>query len=95
MRILESLTGKGTVISRDGTRTPVEYELQVLQDEVPAGHLDDPHASIPGLKSVHGRVLPALSLGEMATLELKDGRRAKFFWRDSRGSVTVSGPIER
>jgi hypothetical protein len=94
MRHLETLRGRGTVGVQNGKKT-VEYELRVHQQEIHAGTLENPSATIPGMKSIEGWVRPFVgSLGTMLTLEMSDGRSVNFFFRNTEGSVVASGGIE-
>ncbi|HLH41131.1 MAG TPA: hypothetical protein VKX39_18420 [Bryobacteraceae bacterium] len=94
MRHLETLRGRGHV-GTDGGKTSVEYELRIYQKEIRAGTMENPGATIPGMKSIEGWVRPFVgSMGTVLTLEMSDGRTVKFFFRDTLGSVVVSGGIE-
>ena len=94
MKHLETKQGIGNVVSQTG-KTRVEYRLEVYQRQVPCGSLSDPRATIPGLKQIEGVIAPfSGALGEMLTLEMSDGCRVRFFFRDRSGSVVVSGGIE-
>jgi hypothetical protein len=90
MRVIERLNGAGTVMSPSGALTPVRYDLQVLQEEISAGTLEHPHATIPGLKSIRGQIQPVCFFGETElTLEMNDARKMKFFFRDGHGSIVL------
>jgi hypothetical protein len=91
MRHIDTMKGKGTVTSNNGKKVAVQYELSVYQDEIPAGNLLDPHATIPGLKTVRGSVSPVCFFGENGLLlEMQDGRKLKFFFSDSQGSIALN-----
>jgi hypothetical protein len=92
MRHLETLLGNGFVAASAG-KTPVEYELKIYQQQIDVSSLSG-HASIGGLKEIHGWVRPFCGpMGKMLTLEMQDGREAKFFFKDSGGSIVVSGGV--
>ena len=91
MRLVETLEGTGTVVSKSGESTTVRYKIWVHQDEIRAGPLQNPTATIPGMKSITGNVQPFCgTMGEMLTLKLRDGRSAVFFFQSSDGSVWVN-----
>ena len=91
IRIIQTITGKGVVRSKDGKRTPVKYELTEFQEEIRAGHMEDPNASIPGLKQIRGWVDPVCFPGDELTLELHDRRKLMFFFKDTNGNIVGSG----
>ena len=91
MRLIQSVTGKGTVRSKDGKHVHVKYELTEFQEEVRAGHMGDPNASILGLKQIRGWVEPVSFIGDELTLELQDNRKLKFFFTDTNGKIVGSG----
>ena len=92
MKNVETMRGNGTVTANSGQTTAVRYELRVYQEEIPCGTLDDPHATIPGLNTIQGLVEPVCFFGENdLLLTLQDGRKQKFFFTDSEGSVRGSG----
>jgi hypothetical protein len=93
-RRIETLTGSGTVTARDGQQVSVEYDLSVYQDDIPVTTLNIPHASIPGLKKVRGRVKPVSSVGLTLMLEMEDQRRLEFFFRDADGNIALRRWIE-
>ena len=91
MKHIETLKGIGTVTSSQGQPEPVNYELHIYQQEVPAATLDDPHATIPGLKEIRGRIDPVCFFGENGlTLEMQDGRKLQFFFTSSEGSIALN-----
>jgi hypothetical protein len=89
MKHLEKIKGKGTVTSQSGETFPATYDIDVYQNEIPAGHLLDGSATIPGLKRYEGTVLPVRALGETQTLEMQDGRRMVFFFKDGNGAIAL------
>lgn len=90
MRHLETINGQGTVVSKSAGRVAVRYALHVYQDEINAGGLTTT-GTIPGLKTIEGTIQPVCFFGENGlTLELADGRTAKFLFMDSQGSVHVN-----
>ena len=46
MRHVETMKGHGTMTSNAGEQVAVRYELHVYQDEIHAGTLDDPGATL-------------------------------------------------
>jgi hypothetical protein len=91
MRHIETMKGKGTVTGNSGQQVPVTYELHVYQSQVPAGTLDDPRATVPGLKEIRGRIEPVSFYGqERLLLEMQDGRKLRFFFTDMRGSIALN-----
>lgn len=101
MRQIERLTGEGLVTRENGGeigRRP--YSLTVWQEVHVAQSLGPtPPTELPGLKSVEGTVrfnddeLFKL-VGESLELTLQDGRRFKFFLRNSNGAIAARGGIE-
>jgi hypothetical protein len=92
MRLLRTLKGNGNVIARSG-KTPVEYELGIYQKEIPVRMMGS-NSTIPGMQELRGWIRPFCSaVGEMQTLELKDGSTVSFWFADSLGSVSFSGGI--
>jgi hypothetical protein len=50
------------------------------------------NATIPGMKSIEGRVSPVRFFGDPdLTLELQDGRKLRFFFKDMHGSIAARG----
>lgn len=91
MRHLETLKGQGAVVSKSGERNPVQYDIRVYQEQISAATLTNPGATIPGLKTIQGTIRPVCFWGENPlTLELMDGRTAKFLFKDNQGSVHVN-----
>jgi hypothetical protein len=87
-RRIDTITGKGTVTSNGGKQA-------VYQNDIPADHMQNPDATIPGLKRYEGRVLPVCFFGNQdLTLEMQDGRELKFFFTDMRGSIATKGALE-
>jgi hypothetical protein len=89
MNLVETLEGKGTGVAATG-KTPVQYRLLVYQNQIPDGL----GGTIAGLKEIHGRILPVFGDDrEMLTLEMKDARTVKFYFRDGDGNVLATGGI--
>ena len=94
MRHIETMDGGGTVTSGSGEQKSVRYELHVYQHEISAATRENPHATIPGMKDIRGRVEPLCFFGENGlTLEMQDGRKLKFFFTDSRGNIALNSWI--
>lgn len=94
MRHVETIKGHGTMTSNAGEQLEVRYELHVYQDEIPAGTLDNPGGTIPGLKEIRGTIQPVRFFGENGlTLEMEDGRKLKFFFTDMHGSIALNSWI--
>ena len=95
MRILERLNGKGVVVSSSGERKTVRYDLDILQNEIPAGTLTDPSGTILGLPHIQGRVNPVCFFGDNElTLEMSDSRKMKFFFQNEHGSIAFRAWVE-
>jgi hypothetical protein len=62
MRHVETMKGRGAIISSSGEHAPVRYELQVYQSEVPAGSMSDPWAKFQAYRSVTAPCSPLLSM---------------------------------
>ncbi len=91
MRSIETMRGTGTVTANNGEAVGVRYELHVLQQEIPAGTLQNPHATIPGLREIRGRIEPVCFFGESGLiLEMQDGRKLKFFFIESSGAIALN-----
>jgi hypothetical protein len=91
MKHIETLRGIGTVTSNAGQQVPVNYELHVYQQEIPAGTMDNPHATVPGLKEIRGRIEPVCFFGENGlALQMQDKRKILFFFTDMRGSIALN-----
>jgi hypothetical protein len=91
---IETMKGSGTVTGRHGQPVPVKYDLSVYQHDIPATTLKVPHALIPGLKEVRGRVEPVGFLGLTQVLEMADQRKLEFFFKDSDGNIAPRRWIE-
>jgi hypothetical protein len=82
-RIIESLTGTGNVYKDNEVISDVQYRLQITQEFI----ISRSHSSteeLPGLKEISGQIDVIsgerdLMDGNMMTLQLKDGRKWKFF----------------
>jgi len=94
MRHLETMKGHGTMTSNAGEQVAARYDLHVYQDEIHAGTLDNPGATIPGMKEIRGTVQPVRFFGENGlTLEMQDGRKLKFFFTDTHGNIALNSWI--
>jgi len=94
MRHLETMKGRGTMTSNAGEKVAVRYELHAYQNEIDAGSLNNPGATIPGMKRITGTVQPVSFFGENGlTLEMEDGRKLKFFFTDTAGSIALNSWI--
>lgn len=94
MRHLETMKGRGTVTANNGDQFGAQYELRVYQDEIDAGSLNNPGATIPGMKTIQGVVQPVRFFGENGlTLEMQDGRKLKFLFTDTHGSIALNSWI--
>jgi len=93
MQLIENPKGVGTVISKKGG-SQAEYELDVWQDQTPVATMDNPNAA--GLNQIRGWVHPVhCAVGEIATLELQDGRKLKFFYlTNASAEITAIGGFE-
>lgn len=93
MKHVETLAGMGTVTTADGRQVRVEYELDVLQDEVYVGAGSPP---LPGMKEITGRVTAldsARAIGvfsDILTLEMADGRKLRFFFTNGHGDIALN-----
>jgi hypothetical protein len=83
---VETITGKGTVTleddpSEEWSKMPVDYELEIWQEQISTPLMGNPSASVPGMKQIRGWIHPqCCAVGDIATLELNDGRKLKFFY---------------
>ena len=91
MKVLEKMRGKGVLTDERGEKQKVSYDLRQIQDEIAVGPGEPP---LLGLKSVVGTVLPVVAMWGTNVLEMSDGRKLKFFYRHSNGSIAPTGPIE-
>ena len=83
MKLIDTLKGNGTGISKTGT-TPVEYVMRVYQKQISVGA----GQTIPGSKQIEGRVLPVFGQPrEMLTLQMEDGSTLNFFFKDRDGNA--------
>ncbi len=88
MRHVETMRGDGTVTSSDGEQMPVHYDIEVFQKEIPVGGGE----TIPGMKSIHGRVSPVCFFGDgNLMLKMEDGKKMTFFFTDTNGSIAFRG----
>jgi len=80
IRILERLSGRGLLLGA-GIKTEVSYTLQIAQEMLATGTLENPSSTLPGLKTITGRVEfsdPSQEPGpsmEKLVLRLNDGRQ--------------------
>ena len=94
MRHIETMKGRGTMTSNSGEQVAVRYELHAYQDEVHAGTLANPGATIPRMREIRGTVQPVRFFGENGlTLEMQDGRKLRFFFTDTHGSIALNSWI--
>jgi hypothetical protein len=93
MRCMESMEGRGIVTADDGQKVSVEYELNVYQEGIPAGSMADPHATIPRFKDIRGRIKPVCYFGQVLRLEMEDGRKLRFSFKDTDGNIALSSWI--
>ncbi len=92
MRVVENLQGSGRVTNLAGIDYRAEYCLEILQQDWVVRSQDQEEGQIvPGLKTILGQVEPALFLGEEGLLELEDGRKLRFFFKNSRGEIGFMG----
>jgi hypothetical protein len=85
------MKGTGSVTSKNG-ETPVQYELEVWEEQISTPLMDNPSASVPGMQRIQGWVRPVCcTLGEVASLEMQDGRKVKFRYTNLSGAIAVSG----
>jgi hypothetical protein len=86
--------GRGTVTSSRGEQKPVQYDLHAYQEEISAGTLENPNATISGAQDIRGRVDPVCFFGDRdLTLEMKDGRKMTFLFTDKRGTIALGAWI--
>jgi hypothetical protein len=56
--------------------------------------MENPHATMPGLKEIQGRIEPVCFFGESGLLlQMKDGRKLKFFFTDMQGHIAINSWI--
>ena len=96
-RLIDTMEGSGTVRSSSGDHADVHYVLQVYQDQISVANMQNPHAMMPGFKSIEGRISPVCFSGDPElTLELQDGHKLKFFLRiRAAPSLTVDAAFDR
>jgi hypothetical protein len=83
MRQIETMKGRGVVTSSSGEHAMVEYELHTTQE--------DAYGQTVPLPSTDGWINPVCFFGvQHLTLTLKDGRTAKFIYRNDSGAVHVN-----
>jgi hypothetical protein len=86
-RELEQMSGHGVVTEETGKTYAATYDLSRTQDELYDGSGDPP---IRTSKNIIGRVLPVVSFDGFKTLQMDDGRRFKFFYSNSDGSIALN-----
>lgn len=81
----QHINGTGRLIG-PGIEASVSYRIHEFQERIPTGTLDNPSASIPGLKtlSIHlefsdPRHMPHISTDKL-TLHLADGRKLALYY---------------
>lgn len=98
-RHLQTYEGRSRLVQEGQRPLAVVYTLEEYQDVIDAGSMDDPHATIPGMKSLEGQIRTqdgsflVVSLREPLVLHLQDGRRLKLLIRRTtgRGGAVVIG----
>jgi hypothetical protein len=81
---VETMRGGGTVESKTGAVISVKYDLRTVQENVRG-------TNVGGLKDVKGWVRPVSNFGENGLLlTMQDGRKLKFFFADSDGSIALN-----
>jgi hypothetical protein len=86
-RELERMRGRGVVTDETGKTCPVTDDLSRTQDELYDGPGGPP---IPTSKDIVGRILPVTSFDGSKTLQMADGRKFKFFYKHSDGSIALN-----
>jgi hypothetical protein len=92
MKHLQKMKGKGTITSASGEKVPAAYDIDCSQGEVPTGFLQDtdPNSTTTGTKTYEGVVRPfCFTLGETLMLEMQDGLKLTFRFRNTDGAITV------
>lgn len=88
MRHVQTIRGEGFILASNGDRLPVRYKLDAGQEEI-----DLRIQEIPASQPIRGNVQPVdFPLGNSLILELADGRRLPFFFKDWRGTIEVTEP---
>lgn len=90
-RELERLSGRGVVTEETGKTYAATYDLSRTQDELYDGSGGPP---IPTTRDIRGRVLPVTSFEGYKILQMADGRKFKFFYTDSDGSIALNQWID-
>jgi hypothetical protein len=94
-KLIEKIEGSGTVTSSSGEHAAVHYVLHIYQDQISVANMQNPNATMPGIKSIEGPVLPVCFFRDPdLTLELQDGRKLKFSFTDMHGSIATKGAIQ-
>ena len=79
-RHIRGYDGRGW-LDREKGGTQASYTLHEYQDFIPVATLDDPTASMPGLRTICGSISLASgslpSVGNACTLQLQDDRKIK------------------
>ncbi|MDO8682603.1 MAG: hypothetical protein Q7N50_03885 [Armatimonadota bacterium] len=90
MRHIETMKGNGTVTTDDGQEVVVCYKLDVYQREMQSSALKDSYTSpVLGLKHCEGTIEPVCFFGQTLTLEMEDGRKLRFFFKDTSGTIAL------
>ena len=97
MKVLEQLSGDGTLYEGDKEVGPVSYDLTVYQKMIGVRTMTS-DGEVPGLKRIEGRIDGAdcfdlMQRGAKVTLELEDGRRWNFYVTDTNGSLAHASTI--
>jgi hypothetical protein len=91
-RLLEALSGRGTVTATSGKQAAVQYMLLIYQEETPVRVLCGQSAQTNEQTNYEGVVRPVCFFVDNGlTLEMQDGRKLKFaFTHNIRGTIAVS-----
>ena len=87
-RELERMRGRGVVTEDNtGKMYPATYDLCRTQNVVDLGPDEPP---LPTTRNVVGCILPVNSFEGYKTLQMEDGRKFKFFYSNSDGSIALN-----
>lgn len=89
-RELERLRGEGIVTEESGKTYSATYDLRRTQDELSCRTKSSGDPPMLTTKNILGRVLPVNSFEGYKTLQMADGRRLKFFYTHSDGSIALN-----
>lgn len=93
MQHIETLSGEGTVTTPDGQSVSVSYRLDIFEDELPVGTLNE-SGTTPVPKRIEGVVLPLCFFGRAGLiLKMADGRTLRFYFADADGKLVACGGI--